>query len=270
MFAELFEWLTTPCPPGARKLGYLREAIAITARHRRHRDRWASHLEASKALIEKAVRQAGSHRCAVVLGSGALLDVPLAKLVESFDRLELIDIVHPLRARHIAATYDRISLRYEDVTGAALALSRLGRNDRDPPLVGDLPILAPDTDFVVSANLLSQLPEIPLAWMAAKTAIPEVSRNAFARRLVRRHLDWLAGLECPVCLITDVERYYVEPDGTRLPAWDTLQGETVPPSGKTWTWDLAPAGESHRELAIQMTVMGYADFRPDLGAGAES
>lgn len=270
MFAEVFEWLTTPCPPEARKLGYLREAIAITARHRRHRDHWASHLEASKAVIEEAVRRVSSHRCAVVLGSGALLDVPLAGLAETFDRLELVDIVHPLRARHIAASYNRISLRYEDVTGAALTLSRLGKDERDPPEVAALPALAPDTDLVISANLLSQLAEIPLAWMTAKTAIPEVSRNAFARRLVRRHLDWLSMLECPVCLITDIERFYVKPDGTRLDAWDTLHGEAVPAGGETWLWDLAPAGESHPELAIQMTVRGFADLNSDPGAGAES
>ncbi|NUB12977.1 hypothetical protein GAY28_09790 [Azospirillum brasilense] len=37
MLREAFEYLTTPCPPLARRYGYLAEAVALGARHRRQR-----------------------------------------------------------------------------------------------------------------------------------------------------------------------------------------------------------------------------------------
>ena len=54
MFAELMEWLTTPCPAAARRLGYLREAIAIRARYRRHHENWRPHLDATRAFAQRA------------------------------------------------------------------------------------------------------------------------------------------------------------------------------------------------------------------------
>jgi hypothetical protein len=44
MLAEWWSYLTTPCSPEARRMGYLRESIAIRARHRRCRHAWAPHL----------------------------------------------------------------------------------------------------------------------------------------------------------------------------------------------------------------------------------
>jgi hypothetical protein len=167
MFAEIFEWLTTPCPRKARKLGYLREAIAIRARYKRHRKRWQPHLEASKAVIRAAMEFPGDKRPAVVLGSGALYDVPLDALARTFERVELIDIVHPKEARQIAAAYPKVTVRSEDISSTSQTLAALPRRAAEAPRVGALPILAPDTNLVVSVNLVSQLAEIPQAWLQA-------------------------------------------------------------------------------------------------------
>ena len=95
MFTEIYEWLTTSCPRDARKLGYLQEAVAIQARYKRHQTRWQPHLDASKAVIRAAMEGPGNKRVAVILGSGALYDVPLDALARTFERVELIDIIHP-------------------------------------------------------------------------------------------------------------------------------------------------------------------------------
>ena len=114
MLAELFAWMTTPCPAAARPLGYLREAIAIEARYRRHAERWRPHLEKSKAVSNSSRR-----RRAVVLGSGPLFDIPVEALADAFDVVELVDIVHPKRARQIAAGFANVELKTSDVSGAA-------------------------------------------------------------------------------------------------------------------------------------------------------
>ena len=119
MLAELFAWMTTPCPAAARRLGYLRESIAIEARYRRHAERWRPHLEKSKAVIEEASSNS-SAAAAVVLGSGPLFDIPVEALADAFDVVELVDIVHPKRARQIAAGFANVELKTSDVSSAAL------------------------------------------------------------------------------------------------------------------------------------------------------
>ncbi len=80
MLAEWFRHLTTPCPRPLRDMGYLKELIAMDARHRRCREAWVSHLEACKNVILDAaldVTRGVPRRKAVVLGSGLLLDIPI-------------------------------------------------------------------------------------------------------------------------------------------------------------------------------------------------
>ena len=125
MLAEILEWFLTPCPLTARRLGYLNETIAIRARHRRQRSRWQPHLEATRAFVERAASATVSKRCATVLGSGPLYDVPLDLLSETFDRVELVDFIHPQEARRAATQLPNVALRTEDISGAAAATTLL-------------------------------------------------------------------------------------------------------------------------------------------------
>lgn len=269
MFAEIFEWLTTPCTPEARRLGYLREAIAIRARYRRHQSRWQPHLDATKAIIREAAEQAKNKQAVVVLGSGALYDVPLEDLARQFSRVELIDIVHPKKSRQIAAAYSNVTCRTADISGAARSLLHLPRDGTEPPQLDPPPHLPDDTGLVISVNLLSQLPEIPQSRLIARTTVADAERHAFAAAIVRQHLHWLSQAEFPVCLIADTERHYVDPNGEPMTSWDSLYGETLPAGGRTWTWDVAPKGEIHPDLGVEMTVRGIPDFDEsavDIGA----
>ena len=131
MLAEHFAWMTTPCPAAARRLGYLREAIAIEARCRRHAERWRLHLEKSKGVIEEVVSNSSRRRRAVVLGSGPLFDIPVEALAYAFDVVGIVDIVHPKRPRQIAAGSANVELKTTDVSSAADALAAFGAADPD-------------------------------------------------------------------------------------------------------------------------------------------
>src|SRR5579871_6065867 len=96
MFAELIEYAITPCPRYARRMGYLYEAVAIRARAARCRAAWAPHQERTRALLRRSLARCPRRRKAVVLGSGACLDVPLAELAAAFGEVVLVDVVHPL------------------------------------------------------------------------------------------------------------------------------------------------------------------------------
>lgn len=50
---------------------------------------------------------------------GPLFDIPVYALADAFDVVELVDIVHPKRARQIAAGFANVELKTSDVSGAA-------------------------------------------------------------------------------------------------------------------------------------------------------
>lgn len=251
MLLELCEYLLTPCPPLARRVGLKREAVAIRARHARNRLAWQPHLEASKAFMLECARRVAPQGAdlAVVLGSGALLDVPLCELAGMFGRVILADMVHPLAARRQARSLPGVSLVHLDVSGALEdALSGREPGDRAGRALPDyLDALRPD--FIVSANILSQIPLAPLALLHGAAA------QGLGARLVREHLLALQGAAAPACLITDTLRL-----GGEKPL-DLLHGVALPwAPERTWTWNIAPRPEISPERDYSHQVAGlYLD-----------
>ena len=255
MILELLEYLTTDCPADARRLGYLREAIAIKARHRRHCEAWGPHLARSRALVGDAAERCPQRRTALVLGSGLLLDIPLGALSAAFERVLLADMVHLRQARRVAVRYANVSLVTVDLTG--LAGNFPGRIE--PP---ETPALFRDdetVDLVVSANLLAQLP-VPFAVRMRRGGAGEDAVHGFCRRVVEAHLAYLAAFEARVCLVTEVSREIVGGDGGVHRIEDALFGVRLPPEDVAWSWDLAPPGEVSRAYSIRNRVLGFADF----------
>ena len=262
MILELLEYLTTDCPGYARRLGYLTEAIAIKARHRRHCEAWAPHLARSRAVIGAAADGCIRRRTALVLGSGLLLDIPLGALAAAFDTVLLVDVVHLRAARRIAARYPNVSLVTGDVTGLAVDFgARLREGWRGAPVPA--PALYHEDariDLVVSANIAAQLPVMPAAALR-RAGLDEDAVGRFCAALVRAHLDYLVGFAGRVCLITETEREVYGPDGGVWRLEDALFGIALPEGGTRWTWDLAPVGEVSHAYGLRNHIAGFDDFR---------
>ena len=107
MIFELLEWAVTPCPWFARGNGLLAAQIAIRHRAKRCRAAWNGHLEACKKFVAEAVGSLPADQNLVILGSGHLNDFDPAFLLRRFQKLTLVDAVHPLeiqiRARFSSA-----------------------------------------------------------------------------------------------------------------------------------------------------------------------
>lgn len=238
MLREALEWFLTPAGPAARKLGYLGESIALEARFRRNRAAWAPHLEASRRAVADAADASEGTALAVVLGSGPLLDVPLGHLLRRFDRVILVDILHPWRARGIARRTPKLFLMEADLSGIADAVVA---NPRHMPAIRPpdaLDGLKPD--FTVSLNLLSQLAQAP--WKALGAAgHPQDALAALHADLARTHLDWLSALPGRRCMIADQAQETEYPDRTEI--WRPLDGLALPAPDRNWDWQIAPAGE---------------------------
>jgi hypothetical protein len=252
---ELLEYLTTPCSWTARKLGYLNGQLGIKVRHRQCRRAWKGHLERTKQVIRRAVLDCRQRRKAVVLGSGLLLDVPLADLAASFDQVILVDVVHPLSVYLTTLRYRNVKLVRADVTETSVELAEAAKDPRQPLPHAEPQLFCDDplVDYVVSVNLLSQLPYVP-AYYLEKKSRPEAEVDAYARDLIESHLDYLRRLPGVVTLITDVEKLKVNRAGEVVERFDILYGASLPERTEEWTWEHVPLNHLSPEFAYHRRV----------------
>jgi hypothetical protein len=238
MIAEALAWLATPCPLYVRRLGLLTESIAISARHRRCRTAWAPHLSATREAVLDAVARTPRRRTALVMGSGALLDLPLAELAAAFRRVVLVDLVHPWAARLKARAFTHVTLVTDDVSGT---LEGVAKGELTPPR--PFPLLAdPEIDLVVSLNLLSQLPVTPVRRLDGRVDGPALA--AAAQELVRSHLADLDRSRAATLLVSDVERVLIGGDGREIERESLIADLPEPAKDREWWWDIAPAPEA--------------------------
>jgi hypothetical protein len=266
MLAEALEYLLTPCPRVARRLGYLYEVIAIKARHARCRKAWAPHLERTRSVLRAAMARCEQGRKAVILGSGMLLDVPLDELARGFRQVVLVDLVHPLGARWRRRRFANVIALTADVTNTAEALLRAAKSPGQPLPVSKPTLFLEDgeVDLVASVNLLSQLPYLPVEFLRGVGNRSEQAITEFSRGLIRAHLDYLRRLPGVVALVADVEQHKLGRDGSVVARTDTLHGIELPWRGEEWVWHLAPRPEAHPELSYNRRVIGVADIKEDL------
>ncbi len=265
MLAEWFKHLTTPCPPALKRMGYLKELISMEARHRRCHDAWAAHLRHCHDLIGKATENI-RRRKVTVLGSGLLLDIPIEKLAAAFDEVHLVDIVHLPQVEKRVRAWPNVRLQTLDLTGVAEATWRHVTQGRTGPLPAPDSNTGPfaDDDLVVSANLLTQLPLLPMGLVRDRGRdVEDADIKAFAKRIVGHHLDFLMALPGRVCLLTETERVIVSGDGDVVETIDPLFGVELPAAAvrQHWTWDIAPRPEINRHIDLRFRMTGIADLK---------
>ncbi|WP_375463604.1 hypothetical protein [uncultured Methylobacterium sp.] len=252
MLVEWALYLGTPAPANLRRLGYLRESVSLHARSRRCRAAWAPHLAAARAVVRASIADLERRERAVILGSGLLDDVPLADLAATFARVVLVDAVHPWPARRQVRRHANVGLATADLGGTARWL--LGRG----PIAADpLAEFCAGADYVLSANLLSQLPILPIDRFEARgLAVPP----GLGRSIVAGHLAALDRLTGRVCLITDIEEREEDRAGTVTERLDLMHGTVLPETVHAWDWALAPFGEAARDRRLIHRVRAYPDW----------
>ncbi|WFP50441.1 hypothetical protein PL263_00095 [Methylomonas sp. EFPC3] len=250
MISEFIHYLgTRAASPGARRLGYAGETAALETRHRRCRKAWQAHLASTRAALLSAAERAGPNRaCALIGGGGSVHDLPVAELLDRFDRLVLLDICFGPGARRLSRRWpQRVHCCPHDVTGI---VDWLAKHRRLPPaeLLSHLALPQLDTppDWVASVNCLTQLPVLPIAYLASRVT-DENLLEAFGRELVQTHLRWLQAWQVPICLITEVEdRHFDRHDALtgRMDYRSLLHGfQTDAACIGQWPWQIHPPGE---------------------------
>lgn len=256
MLRESLEYLLTPCPRHIRALGYLSESVALGARYRRQSRVWTPHVAACRRFILDAADRVPADGRLLVAGAGRLIELPLHELSGRFAETVLADVVHPLPVRLAAWRVPGVRLWSLDVAGV------LGPLHAALTAGGPLPVPPPDGlfdgppfDLVISCNLLSQLPLLPLDAIEARLpVIDEASRHVFAQALVRAHLRWMRRAGRAAALFTDLESVWLDRAGRAVERDSSLWDIPLPPPDRAWEWDIAPAGEQDRDLALRHRV----------------
>ena len=257
MLAEVLAWLLTPASLDARRTGHLADAVSLWSRARRCRADWSEHEARCRAIVDTAIAGPAQHRRCLVLGSGLMRDVSLARLAETFAEVILVDVVHLWPIRLAARRHRNVRLVDLDVTGTTDLLLGRATGIADP--------LArfradPTIDLVISANCLSQLPLLPIERAKKAGALVRMRFPDLGRRIVEGHLEALRRFPARVCLLTDSQGLDIGPAGEVLDRYDLLEGVLLPAADADWDWTLAPLGEVARDHAVVHRAHGFADF----------
>ncbi|MDQ7833417.1 MAG: hypothetical protein RDU30_16935 [Desulfovibrionaceae bacterium] len=248
MLRECVEWLLTPTGWAARRMGLLRESVAMGARSRRCSAAWGPHVRRCREAMLQAAQGCAGRRTVVVCGSGYCHDVPVAQLAGMFGRVVLADVVHPLRTRWMVRRYGNVRLAEVDLTGMLhnVGTWRAGLDVETIRPVAPSGLTALGPDLTISANVLSQLP-LPVMTRLMQLGHGEAETAQVCRRIVQAHVDWLEGLPGVKCLITDTVSRDMDGDAV-LDETDLLYGMELAQGGEAWTWALAPRPEVSRRF----------------------
>jgi len=261
MILELYKYLTTPAPLSARKLGQLKESIAMEARYKRSEKQWQSHLTNSQNIIKKAATHSNKHEEAIILGSGLLLDIPLDFLSMHYRHVYLVDIVHLKHIKKNIGHLKNVSIIEHDVTGLNDTLLKSVRKKNDITPSPSIPCLTSNTGLVVSANMLSQIHLAPVYYAENQLKFREDKLKRLAHNIIQSHIDMLKNTACKICLISDFKHFYQNNKHQVQDEESALMEISLPLPEKTWRWEIAPMGELHPDLSMSSLVYAYSNFR---------
>jgi hypothetical protein len=265
MLSDLITSLTTPCSPLIRRMGYLNEAIEMRGRARLHAAAWQPHLDNTRSFVLSSAEMCRNRNKAVILGSGLLLDVPLAEITSMFRDVVLMDVVCLREVRKQIRTYNNVSFMECDVTNTAERLYQNGLKGIHelPESVPSVPGIGQDCGLVVSLNILSQLWVVPRAHAARQMrGLNEYQVDEWCGRIVAAHYAYLRSLPCDVCLVADYEFVKRDSGGRVISRGSTVYGLELPRPDASWTWNIAPINKGSRSFSKDLTVGAWHLSRP--------
>jgi len=259
MLAELLIWAGVQAAPEARRLGYARAAVSLWSRRRRCARDWADHETNTRDFALQVSSRCKRNDTVWLLGGGTLADLPLTELCATFRKVIVFDIAWLPGARRAAKRFANLELRLADVTGIVQPLAEWRKGMPLPiPQADVLQELDPvPPDCVLSLNILSQLPLLPMEYVQ-RQGVTRASAESFGRALLQAHLDGLQRFGCPVGLTADARRVWRSRAGEVVLSESAVLDVALPKQARSWIWPVAPRGEIDPEAGLEMTVQAAA------------
>lgn len=258
----LLDHWTTLYPRPVKAMGYIREVQGIQRRYRRVARHWQSHIGQTRSTILAGVECCKQYRTAVVLGGGLLHDVPFAELCQRFQKVLLVDLIHPWQSRWMTRHYPNLQRIAADVTETIDQVYRIADDPQQllPEKVPSFLLDHPEIDYVASVNLLSQLPCMPMTYLESRGGHGPETIREYARGLIRSHLSYLRAFSGVASLITDYERIKLTLMNQIVETRDLFFGIARPAADRHWEWQLAPCPEADPRHHYYRRVLGIPNL----------
>lgn len=255
MIRELIAYFNSKSTKEARTFGHLYESIALIEREKRCRSHWLSHRTICKNFIAENMKKSSGKSSVLVLGSGPLHEIPIELLAGSFERVDLVDVVHLKSTKEENSHYKNVRFIEADVSELESELLK-GKK-----AINKIPsqFLDQNYDLVISANLLSQL-SYHLRNFLKKNARPKLSAlelDHFANQVTYDHFLYLKKFSCPVILITDIETILQDKQEQVIETETPYINFSFPVPLKEWWWNVAPIPEYQKDIALKMKVAAF-------------
>jgi len=241
------------------RLGYYSYLDGLIRRYPLQQGRWDSHLDNCRRFILRAVEMVKPAKL-TVLGSGWLLDFPLAEILESGPEVTLIDIAHPPELKKQISGNENINLAEDDITGGVIGeiWNKAGKlpfyrklhslHDIDVPEYNTVN----DPGLIISLNILSQLDVLPVRFLRTKADADEKEFEEFREKIHSAHIRFLEKHRS--VLITDYEEITYGKSGKTVTRPTVLASLPRGVLREEWVWDFDLTGTDYYNKSSVLKV----------------
>jgi hypothetical protein len=242
------------------RMGYYGYQRGLIYRHLNQEGGWDEHLQRCRDYILNSIESIKPEKV-TILGSGWLLDLPLAEICEKAQKVVLIDIVHPPEVAKQVKDLKNVSLVEADVTGGlVLEVWNKVRSQslfRKISSVSELtlPDYVPENDpgMVISLNILTQLESLIVDFLKRKTRINENELRILRSEIQNKHLAFLQ--KHTSILISDTEEEFIGKNGNSNVVPTLLTSLPEGTNAKKWTWGFDLKGSDFNTSRSRMKVI---------------
>lgn len=245
-----------------KKFGFKNDQQGIMNRYIRESGGWEKHIINTKEFILQSAKLKNKTNC-IILGSGWLLDVPINELSKLFDKVTLVDIIHPSQITHKIKKLKNVEIIESDITGFIEPVyyfmqkakkTKLGLHQIKSIYSGSWFNEFKNSDFVVSVNILNQLDILICDYILKFNIYSAQEINEFRKIIQQNHLNALP--KGKSCLITDYEELRLEDD--KVIKNKPLIYLDLPESNnsKKWQWNFDMNQTYHKKLNTVFEVIG--------------
>jgi hypothetical protein len=185
------------------KQKYRNDQQGIMRRYLRESKQWDEHLKQTQRFILNCLGGKTFKKIAV-LGSGWLLDVPVAELLNHVQELHLFDAVHPKQVVHKYKSNKKLVFVKKDLSFGLIQEAVHCKNSNE--FIGVLKALNPDLllnnyDLVISVNLLNQLDNLLIEFLRSRFSLSREQEEQIRQIVQDNHIKSLP--KGKSCLISD-------------------------------------------------------------------
>ncbi len=243
------------------RMGYYNYQNGLLYHHLNQEGGWDSHLERCRNFIINALDFHKPEKV-TVLGSGWLLELPLAEMAERTCKICMVDIVHPPDVIIQTGRLKNVELIEQDISGGLVeeVWNKTGRYSFFYKLhsLEDIVIqeYIPDSDpgMVISLNILTQLESLLITFLKKRSDIKEEEFTRFRTEIQKKHIDFLKKYDS--VLITDIAEIITDNSGN---VTEEITIVTDLPGGKykeVWDWNFDLAGSDYYTKKSIFKIVG--------------